>query len=63
MDDYVAITELIVRDVKEMEQLSWLHALENHGKTVDEVSVRHRKRKLEVVRDKLTSLEISSPCL
>ena len=56
MDDYVAVTdeliENLVRDVEEMEQeLSWLHALENRGKMVDEVSTRHRKRKLEVVRD------------
>lgn len=56
VDDYVAVTdeliENLVRDVEEMEQeLLWLHALENRGKMVDDVSMRHRKRKLEVVRD------------
>ena len=56
MEDYVAVTdeliETLVRDVEEMErELSWLHALENSGKPVDEVSARHKKRKLAVVRN------------
>ena len=56
MEDYVAVTdeliENLVRDVEEMErELSWLHALENSGKPVDEVSARHKKRKLAVVRN------------
>eukprot|EP00731_Ephydatia_muelleri_P024481 Em0016g752a len=55
MEDYVAVTdeliENLVRDVEEMErELSWLHALQNSGKPVDEVSARHKKRKLAVVR-------------
>ena len=56
MEDYVAVTdeliENLVRDVEEMErELSWLHALENSGKPVDEVSARYKKRKLAVLRN------------
>ena len=55
LDSYIAITdELIanlVSDVEKMEtELSWIHELENSGKTIDEVSMRQRKRKLEAVK-------------
>ena len=39
-------------DVEELEwKLSWIDMLENKGKTVGDVSLRHRKRKLNVLKD------------
>eukprot|EP00731_Ephydatia_muelleri_P017484 Em0010g582a len=39
-------------DVEKLERkLSWIDMVENKGKTVGDVSLRHRKRKLNVLKD------------
>ena len=46
------LVDNLMGDVEELERiLSWIDMLENKGKTVGDVSLRHRKRKLNVLKD------------